>query len=205
MPLSGRMSATCRPDNGFDTTLVCITPYQRHRTGSNSPERYAHMPEYIRVENKTNKIEFGSRTEHSRKQKKESACTVSLHTDPSAEITVNTCQIEPVVHRKQHVRHHQITEKESEDSLHICHIHTSHHPRHGNKRHSRYAGANHSEGNDVPRRPVLSPEECSIRTAFLSFSGEPGNQKQYCKIADNSDQFLITGAKVRFILKPASV
>lgn len=153
------------------------------------------MPEYIRVENKANQIEFGSRTEHSRKQKKESACTVSLHTDPSAEITVNTCQIEPVVHRKQHVRIHQITEKEPKTvCIYVISILRTIPGTETNVTPDMLAPIIPKE-TDVPRRPVLSPEECSIRTAFLSFSGEPGNQKQYCKIADNSDQYPHNGRK----------
>ena len=87
----------------------------------------------------------------------------------------------------------QVTEKESEYSLHIRHIHRLYHAGYRYESHSRNGCANHSESNDVPRRLVFSFEKRCIRTSFPS--GDTGYQQENGKVTYNSDKYHHNGYK----------
>lgn len=61
-----------------------------------------------------------------------------------------------------------IPEEESEDRLHIGHIHSAYHARHRNESDPGDRGANHSERDYIPGRFILSFKERCIRSTFMS-------------------------------------
>ena len=102
------------------------------------------------MQDQTDKIQFGCRSQHTGEQEEERAGAVGMHTDACAEISVDTRQIQSVVKRQQYVCYDHIAEEESEYGLHIRHVHSANHARYGYESHAGNCSANHAEGDYIP-------------------------------------------------------
>ena len=102
------------------------------------------------TQDQTDEIQFGCRSQHTGEQEEERAGTVGIHADACTEVSVDTCQIQPVVKRQQYVCYDHIAEEESEYGLHIRHVHSANHARYGYESHAGNCSANHAEGDYIP-------------------------------------------------------
>ena len=121
-----------------------------------------HLPAYMGVKNQADQIKLCSRSQHARQQKEKGACAIGAYSDARAKIAVYACQVEFIIQRKKYMRHHHISEEESEYRLHIGHVHSAYHARNRNESNPGYRGAYHAERDYIPGRFVLSLEERSI-------------------------------------------
>jgi hypothetical protein len=138
------------PYDCLDAAFVGVYPHEGHGADGNHPERDVHILKYVRMQDQTDKIQFGCRSQHTGEQEEERAGAVGMHTDACAEISVDTRQIQSVVKRQQYVCYDHIAEEESEYGLHIRHVHSANHARYGYESHAGNCSANHAEGDYIP-------------------------------------------------------
>ena len=70
-----------------------IYPHEGHGADGNHPERDVHILKYVRMQDQTDEIQFGCRSQHTGEQEEERAGAVGIHADACTEVSVDTCQI----------------------------------------------------------------------------------------------------------------
>ena len=80
-----------RPYDCLDAAFVGIYPHEGHGADGNHPERDVHILKYVRMQDQTDEIQFGCRSQHTGEQEEERAGTVGIHADACTEVSVDTC------------------------------------------------------------------------------------------------------------------
>ena len=139
-----------------------VEPYQRNHAHYSQRERHTHSVEHKPLQYNTNNIKAHCSSRHLRHKKEPGSRLVRAFAKPLFKISVNGCEVEPIVHRQQHESNGEIAQDETYARLYIGHVGAHCHSWHTYKRDARDRSSHHAKRHHIPRRTAVSTKESLV-------------------------------------------
>ena len=161
------------PHNRFHTTFERISEDQQKNKDGRNNKRHMQLIHHQLLQYPDHKIEPCCSTNSTGNDKQQRSGFIARHSKALLQIMINRSQLQPIIKRKENIRHTHISDKISEDHHQVRHPRRGHRSRNRYESHTRKGGSDHPKGDDIPGRIFIPQEESLISGTAGGIPGNP--------------------------------